>query len=237
MEKILKTGYEWCLDANVRILDISSWDTSMAFYEESYYEEKIDVQEFYRRLGLCKVKADSTPRKSEMYLERRMYGLVPYNMSPIQQGIQFGHAVVDYGRTVEGLKPHQQIYNKWADKDKTFIILNGGTTNNNPERLGTLNKHMQTMREAGVLLQEFHEPDLGDQLTAFVFLVDERVFNRTLYPDFVAETLPWSRHKPSEKALSQLEEKNASNYKHWEEKIGGPVNAFLREYLRPLKLA
>ncbi len=100
MEKILKTGYEWCLDANVRILDISSWDTSMAFYEESYYEEKIDVQEFYRRLGLCKVKADSTPRKSEMYLERRMYGLVPYNMSPIQQGIQFGHAVVDYGRTV-----------------------------------------------------------------------------------------------------------------------------------------
>ncbi len=204
MEKILKTGYEWCLDANVRILDISSWDTSMAFYEESYYEEKIDVQEFYRRLGLCKVKADSTPRKSEMYLERRMYGLVPYNMSPIQQGIQFGHAVVDYGRTVEGLKPHQQIYNKWADKDKTFIILNGGTTNNNPERLGTLNRHMQTMREAGVLLQEFHEPDLGDQLTAFVFLVDERVFNRTLYPDFVPETLPWSRHKPSEKALSHF---------------------------------
>ena len=237
MEKILKTGYEWCLDANVRILDISSWDTSMAFYEESYYEEKIDVQEFYRRLGLCKVKPNSMPRKSEMYLERRMYGLVPYNMSPIQQGIQFGHAVVDYGRTVDGLKPHQEIYNKWADKDKTFIILNGGTTNTNPERLGTLNRHMQTMREAGVLLQEFHEPDLGDQLTAFVFLVDERVFNRTLYPDFVAETLPWSRHKPSEKALSQLEEKNAKNYKLWEEKIGGPVNAFLREYLRPLKLA
>lgn len=24
-------------------------------------------------------------------LEKRMYGLVPYNLSPIQQGIQFGH--------------------------------------------------------------------------------------------------------------------------------------------------
>ena len=96
---------------------------------------------------------------------------------------------------------------------------------------------MNTMREAGVALQEFHEPDLGDQLTAFVFLVDERVFNRTLYPDFVPETLPYSRNKPSEKALSQLDERNKVNYKHWEEKIGGPINAFLREYLRPLRLA
>jgi hypothetical protein len=237
MEKILKTGYEWCLDANMRILDLSSWDTKEAFYTESYYKEKIDVQEFYRRISLCKVKTNSMPRKTELFLEYRMYGLVPYNLSPIQQGIQFGHAVVDYGRTVEGLKPHEAIYKKYADEDKTFIILNGGTTNNNPERLGTLNRHMEAMRENGVLLQEFYEPDLGDQLTAFVFLVDERVFNRTLYPDFVPETLPWSRRKPSEKAISQLEEKNAKNYKQWEEKIGGPVNAFLREYLRPFRLA
>lgn len=234
---MLKTGYEWCLDANMRLLRISEWDTNWCSYEDSYYLEKIDVQEFYRRIEMCQVKANSTPRKTEMYLEYRMYGLVPYNMSPIQQGIQFGHAVVDYGRTVRDIKPHEAYYNKWADKDKTFIILNGGTTNNNPERLGTLNQHMDTMREAGVLLQEFHEPDLGDQLTAFVFLVDERVFNRTLYPDFVPETLPWSRKKPSEKALSQLEEKNNKNYNSWEEKIGGPVNAFLRDYLRPLRLA
>jgi hypothetical protein len=234
---ILKTGYEWCLDANIRLLRISEWDTNWDTYEKSYYKEKIDLQEFYRRIELCKVKTDSTPRKTTMFLEYRMYGLVPYNMSPIQQGIQFGHAVVDYGRTVEELKPHEDIYKKWADEDKTFIILNGGTTNNNPERLGTLNRHMQTMREAGVMLQEFHEPDLGDQLTAFVFLVDERVFNRTLYPDFVPETLPYSRNKPSEKILSQLEDKNAKNYANWEDKIGGPVNAFLREYLRPLRLA
>ena len=93
------------------------------------------------------------------------------------------------------------------------------------------------MRENGVLLQEFHEPDLGDQLTAFVFLVDERVFNKELYPDFVPETLLWGRRKPSEKAISQLDEKNASNYKHWEEKIGGPVNAFLKGYLKNLRLA
>ena len=128
-------------------------------------------------------------------------------------------------------------YLNWAKYNKTFIILNGGTTNTNPERLGTLNRHMETMREAGVLLQEFHEPDLGDQLTAVVFLVDERVFNKTLYPDFIPETLPWGRKKPSEKELAELEARNAENYKYWVEKIGGEKNAFLRDYLKPLRLA
>jgi len=235
---ILKTGYEWCLEGNIRVLDIADWDTDWGLFEESYYEEKIDVKEFYRRIAMCKVKPNSMPRKTPMFLEYRMYGLVPYNLSPIQQGIQFGHAVVDYGRTVEDLRPHDEIYKKWADKDKTFIILNGGTTNNNPERLGTLNQHMNTLRENGVLLQEFHEPDLGDQLTAFVFLVDERVYNRTVYPDFVGTPYPWLLNKkPSEKQYSQWEAENNKNYAAWLEKIGGEKNAFLRDYLRNLKLA
>lgn len=235
---ILKTGYEWCLEGNIRVLDIADWDTDWGFFEESYYEEKIDVKEFYRRIAMCKVKPNSMPRKTLMFLEYRMYGLVPYNLSPIQQGIQFGHAVVDYGRTVEDLRPHDEIYKKWADKDKTFIILNGGTTNNNPERLGTLNQHMNTLRDNGILLQEFHEPDLGDQLTAFVFLVDERVFNRTVYPDFVGTPYPWPLNKkPSEKQYSQWEAENNKNYAAWLEKIGGEKNAFLRDYLRNLKLA
>jgi len=237
MNITLKTGYEWCLEANMRILNISSWDTEWAFYKESYYEEKIDLKEFYRRIELCKVKPNSMPRKTEMYLEYRMYGMVPYNMSPIQQGIQFGHAVVDYGQNIKGMGTLENIYNKWANKDKTFIILNGGTTNNNPDRLGTLNKHLLALKEVKIMVQDFYEPDLGDQLTAVVFLVDERVFNKTLYPDFIPETLPWSRKKPSEKEVAELEARNAENYKHWVEKIGGEKNAFLREYLKPFKLA
>jgi hypothetical protein len=237
MNMELKTGYEWCLEANMRILNISSWDTQWDYYEESYYEEKIEIKEFYRRIELCKVKPNSIPRKTEMYLEYRMYGMVPYNMSPIQQGIQFGHAVVDYGQTVRGLGTLEKVYNKWANKDKTFIILNGGTTNNNQDRLGTLNKHLLALQEAKIVIQSFCEPDLGDQLTAVVFLVDERVFNKTLYPDFTPETLPWSRNKPSEKQIYELEVKNNENYKHWVDKIGGEKNAFLREYLKPLKLA
>jgi hypothetical protein len=177
------------------------------------------------------------PRKTEMYLEYRMYGLVPYNLSPIQQGIQFGHAVVEYQQNVRNLPPHEVIYYKWAKQDKTFIILNGGTTNNTPDKLGSLNQHLVKLNENNVLTSEFYEPDLGDQLTAVVFLVDERVFNRELYPDFQEEKLPYGVRKPSKKVETELEERNETNYQKWVEKVGGPKNAFLREYLKPLRLA
>ena len=237
---ILKTGYEWCLEANIRLLKLSDWDTDSndyPFYEEAYYEEKIDAETFKSRISNCTVKPNSQPRKTEMFLEYRMYGLVPYNISPIQQAIQFGHAVVEYGQNVKGAGKIEKIYDKWANKDKTFIILNGGTTNNSETYVGTLNKHLKAFYDTGVLVSGFYEPDLGNQLTAFVFLVDERVFNRILYPDFVPETIPYSRKKPSEKQLLELEERNANNYKHWVEKIGGSKNTFLRDYLKPLKLA
>lgn len=233
----MKTGYDWCLSVNLRLLDIMEWDTNMMSCEESYYTELITSEEFLRRIALCKVKPNSTPRKTDMYLEYRMYGLVPYNLSPIQQGIQFGHAVVEYGQLVKDLPPYEKIYNKWARKDKTFIILNGGTTNNNVDTLGTLNKHMLTLDANDVKFAEFYEPDLGDQLTAIVFLVDERVFNRELYPDFQEEKLPYGVRKPSKKAQIDLEERNESNYQKWVEKIGGPKNAFLREYLKQFRLA
>ena len=122
-------------------------------------------------------------------LELRMYGLVPYNISPIQQGIQFGHAVVEYGRMCDGMKNHQKHYNDWADNWKTFIILNGGTTNHRSNiedglPFGSLNQHVITLMDKEVDFATFNEPDLGDQLTAVVFIVDERVFNRKKYPDF-----------------------------------------------------
>ena len=233
----IKTGYDWCLLSNLRLLDIMEWDTDMASCEESYFTEKITSEEFLRRIALCKVKPNSTPRKTEMYLEYRMYGLVPYNLSPIQQAIQFGHAVVEYQQKYKGLTNIEKIYDKWAQKDKTFIILNGGTTNNNPDKLGTLNQHLRTLVDNGVGISVFSEPDLGDQLTAVVFLVDERVFNRELYPEFQEEKLPYGVRKPSKKAEIELEERNEANYQKWVQKIGGPKNAFLREFLKPLRLA
>ena len=115
----------------------------------------------------------------------RMYGLVPYNISPIQQGIQFGHAVVEYGLAFGTTTEYQ----KWAKEDKTFIILNGGTTNKgyhleDGNHIGSLNNHRQTLWDAGINFASFFEPDLGDQLTAVVFLVDDRVFDKVSWPDY-----------------------------------------------------
>lgn len=116
-------------------------------------------------------------------LEQRMYGLVPYNISPIQQGIQFGHAVVEYGLDY-GHGHADDPYLQWARNDKTFIILNGGTTNNNSEHWGTLNQAVLELGRLRVQKATFNEPDLGDQLTAVVFLVDERVWDKEKYPEY-----------------------------------------------------
>ena len=124
-------------------------------------------------------------------LEQRMYGLVPYNISPIQQGIQFGHAVQEYNNIARKsdmhVKPGDSNYHgfyDWADNDKTFIILNGGTTNNNEESLGTLNYAESELYSLGIQIATFHEPDLGDQLTAIVFLVDEHIYDYAKYPTY-----------------------------------------------------
>lgn len=163
--------------------------------------------------------------------EWRMYGMVPYNISPIQQGIQFGHAVVDYGRTVKGLGLIEDVYNKWADEDKTFIILNGGTTNTNLDKLGTLNTYLNTLNDTGHLVQSFHEPDLGDQLTAIVFLVSEMVWDKEKYPD-----LDWQQiYLPKTKIFTNMF--SEQEYNKWVESIGGVKNAFLREFLNGFSLA
>jgi hypothetical protein len=119
----------------------------------------------------------------------RMYGFVPYNISPIQQGIQFGHAVQEYNNLMMALTSSMTVslkdaFDCWRKNDKTFIILNGSTTNLHPERLGTMNKLLIELTEAGILCATFNEPDLGDQLTAFVFLVDDRVYDKKNWPDY-----------------------------------------------------
>lgn len=152
-----------------------------------------------------------------------MYGLVPYNISPIQQGIQFGHAVVEYGRNCDGMKGYQALYNDWADNWKTFIILNGGTTNTKCDiydglPLGSMNKHLLTLIDMGVPVATFIEPDLGNQLTAIVFIVDERIFNKTKYPD--------------PQPFASEDEVNM-----FMESIGGERNYKLREFLKQFRLA
>jgi hypothetical protein len=158
-----------------------------------------------------------------------MYGLVPYNISPIQQGIQFGHAVVEYGLEFGTTTEYQ----KWAKEDKTFIILNGGTTNtrfdtDGHDHIGSLNNHRQLLSDEGVQFRSFFEPDLGDQLTAVVFLVDDRVFDKVAWPDFSMD--------------QYLRVSEAEQYWNWKMKFAETEKeadqiVFLREFLKQFRFA
>lgn len=179
-------------------------------------------------------------------LEWRMYGLVPYNISPIQQGIQFGHAVVEYlngcqrlpnVRYTEDIKSWLDACDKWRYHDKTFIILNGGTTNSfqapgTNEPIGTLNKYLDELTSKNITLARFLEPDLGNQLTAVVFLADERVWNYEKYPPRDVNPQPPSDGISSISVFMHPETEEA-----YAERLGGEKNVWLREFLSKFRLA
>jgi len=62
----------------------------------------------------------------------------------------------------------------------------------------------------------------------------ERVFNKKLYPDYVA---PHLSHEPSTGELMEWGKINAIKRSEWVEFIGGPKNEFLRDFLIGKKLA
>jgi hypothetical protein len=197
----------------------------------------------------------------ENKLELRMYGLVPYNISPIQQAIQFGHAVVEYGQKMKYLGEHNQSlntqYNDWADNWKTFIILNGGTSNHSINRyhstdepfVGSMESNLITLEQNNIEVATFYEPDLNDMLSAIVFVVDERVFNRKKYPDFgdwVIENFgdllmtddPYETRKTLINKLRESTNKEDQKvYQSWVKFIGGEKNVFLIDFLRNFRLA
>lgn len=173
-------------------------------------------------------------------LELRMYGMTIYQLSGIQGGIQFGHAKDEYeslayivgGTTLD-------TYQRWRDKWKTYIILNGGTTNDSKESPGTIQLYMKLLSSLGVKLAAFREPDLNDSVTALAFLVDERIFNRMKYPD-----PSWMKNLRID-MLSSVDV-DFSNYPMPDPEpgdeelimaIGGPKNVLLRYLLYGMRLA
>lgn len=183
-------------------------------------------------------------------LELRMYGLVNYQLTGIQKGIQFLHAVVEYNN----LYNNEQLYKDWSINNKTVILLNGGTTNKREDEnglpLGSLNQHLLTLHENGIDLATFQEPDLGDQLTAIAFIVDERVFNKKKYldfPDWLLQNYNYNSLKIdgdfftsgniTDIIMNSDIKDHKKIYKRWEKYIGGEKNVFLRDFLKNFRLA
>jgi len=187
-----------------------------------------------------------------MTLEKRMYFFVPYNISPIQQAIQAGHAALEYARKFKDDEDYIDFVDNW----KTWIILNGGTTNDDflidPETkgrsfTGSLNQIEYDLVKTGINCSCFHEPDLQDALTAVCFIADERVFNFKDYPDFPEWITQQDFINEDEKLNSyiDLKTKKEEDYKklfpgmypQWVREMGGEKNLFLRELTRNAKLA
>jgi hypothetical protein len=147
-------------------------------------------------------------------MEYRLYFFVPYNISDIQKGIQAGHAALEYAREYG----HTQEYVQFIENDKTWVILNGGTTrdfNDSVYGYGSLDNIWIEMNQYAIANSTFREVDLNYALTAICFLADERVWNKEKYPDFEEED-KWDR---------------------WCEYLGGEKNAVLRNIIKDKHLA
>ncbi len=159
-------------------------------------------------------------------LEYRMYFFVPYNLSDVQKGIQAGHCALEYAYKFN----KNNDYISFIENDKTWIILNGGTTNSsrdsNGELNGSLNRIVETLSNNNINNTIFNEPDLNNALTSVCFLADERVFNYEDYPDYedAVKNNMWGSI-------------NYKDYKDWVHFMGGDKNVFLRELIKGKKLA
>ena len=170
----------------------------------------------------------------------RMYFFVPYNIMPIQQGIQAGHCAEQYALKYN-IMPQWQEY---VQDHKTWIILNGGTTNNTSSVTknlrGSLNVIGDTLQKEEIPYASFYEPDLNDALTAVCFLADEKVYDMENYPMYdeycsrEKERMTIGKDGIVNAIHITFPEKPTEEYIQF---VGGPKNFILKELIYRKRLA
>lgn len=111
---------------------------------------------------------------------QRMYSMVLRQLNPMQKGIQSLHAVVEYSEKMKQDNVSEltkKAYEAWADRDKTMIILDAGTSE---DLVNTIFELIQLNVPHAV----FYEPDLYGMNTVVCFLADERVWDTKNYPSY-----------------------------------------------------
>lgn len=107
-----------------------------------------------------------------------MYFFVMYNLSGRQQGIQAGHAAVEYSR-LAGSQYGYADYCEFADKHKTFILLDGGGSIDMEHRMSELN-------DLRISYAPFREPDLNGSVSAIAFIIHEDIYSIDLTDPLVS---------------------------------------------------
>lgn len=124
----------------------------------------------------------------------RLYFIVMYNLSPIQKGIQAGHAALEY---VEEYGDKDD-YKEFIKNHKTWIILDGGGS----EQVREAQRELDAMH---INHSYFIEPDLNNAMSCVTFLVPEEIYD--------AEKVHYSKEEWAfgERFLSEEQNK----FKNW----------------------
>jgi len=189
-------------------------------------------------------------KQEEKVLDLRMYFFVIYQLKGIQQGIQAGHAALEFAYHYGDTK----LFDDFINNHKTWIVLNGGTTNDGRDfegfANGTINQIVDSLEKTNIIFAHFREPDLNNAITAVCFICDERVWNYKNYPDFGDYLLNIKMYREASDAMpvanfemllksdnEAMKEHFPEWYKEWEEFLGGEENVFLRQLIKNKKLA
>lgn len=114
------------------------------------------------------------------HVQQRMYAMVLRQLTPMQKGIQALHSVVEYSEMMKQDNVSEltkKAYEAWANRDKTMIVLDAGTS-------ADLVDVIFKLKELGVPHTVFHEPDLYGCITSVCFVADERVWDTKRYPTY-----------------------------------------------------
>ena len=141
-------------------------------------------------------------------LTYKLYVLSIRQISGVNKGCQGIHAALEYSEKYF-IDPE---YRKYVEKDKTVIMLDGGTYQDMIEILDQL-------EEGNIHHTYFTEPDLNDCVTSIAFIADERVWDKAYSMENfgIEDDDDW--------------------YLNWLESIGGMKNLILRNIIQGKRLS
>lgn len=179
--------------------------------------------------------------------ELRMYFFVMGNIGTIDKGIQAGHCAQEYSNKFGKTK----LYKDWFTNYKTFILLNGGVSNDGivhgdkniyieESRLGTMELYEKYLIDNEIPFASFREPNLNDSLSSLCFICDEKVFDWETYPPFIKWVSSFYHLSDDEKEMEppyDESENLSTEFLGWVHLVGGQQNAKLKELIYGKKLA
>ena len=247
-----------CYPYSIENLHLMAKDLNIkrCWFHKNHYDIPIRrIQEIQSKTKLVAPKIILSIIKGKYMLETlfelRMYFFVPHQLTGIQQAIQAGHSMGEYLLKYGRHNPDHKCWT-FLEKWKTWIVLNGGTTNQTRIEdewkhiipIGSVDKIAYDLAHADIEFATFNEPDLNDALTAVAFIADVRVFDYETYPDFpdfmkprldkmkyleLFKNGPWTREN--------IAQTYSSDVREWVASLGGEKNVFLRDLIKYKKLA